>query len=637
MCGVGGYVGQTKYPEICLKEMVNAINHRGPDNTGIWADSNIGLGHARLSIIDLSSAGHQPMHSVSRNFVMIFNGEIYNHNEIRMELNSLHERKWTGHSDTETLLEAIEQWGLETTLNKTKGMFSIALWDKRNRNLYLSRDRMGEKPLYYGWVDNQFVFASELKAIKKFPKFNNSIDRNALALFLRFNSIPSPYSIYEDIFKLEPGTIIQFNADSKKIVKSTYWSTEEEIIKSSSSAFSGNFEDAVNQLELILSKAVSSQMESDVPLGAFLSGGVDSSLIVALMQSQSGQKVNTFSIGFNNVDFNEAEHASMVAKHLGTNHSELYVNESDAIDVIPNLPYIYDEPFADSSQIPTYIVSRFAKQNVSVALSGDGGDEVFGGYNRYVYAERMFSRIQKIPVSLKRIISKAILSISEEKLEKILGVFTSRSYANIGDKLYKAAHILSAESVHDSHFKLVSQIHNPENWLLNSNEYKTIFNDDISRFKGLNSVEKMMANDLVTYLPTDILTKVDRAAMAVSLETRIPFLDPDVIKFSASLPINYKIKNGVTKLILREILYKHVKKDLIERPKMGFAVPLADWLRGPLQDWAESLLDENRMNKEGFFNVKLVRRKWHEHICNKRNWHHQLWNVLMFQSWLERN
>ena len=330
-------------------------------------------------------------------------------------------------------------------------------------------------------------------------------------------------------------------------------------------------------------------MESDVPLGAFLSGGVDSSLIVALMQSQSGQKVNTFSIGFNNLDFNEAEHASMVAKHLGTNHSELYVNESDAIDVIPNLPYIYDEPFADSSQIPTYIVSRFAKQNVSVALSGDGGDEVFGGYNRYVYAERMFSRIQKIPVSLKRIISKAILSISEEKLEKILGVLQVEVMQILVTNYIKQLTFF-LQSQFMTHFKLVSQIHNPENWLLNSNEYKTIFNDDISRFKGLNSVEKMMANDLVTYLPTDILTKVDRAAMAVSLETRIPFLDPDVIKFSASLPMDYKIKNGVTKLILREILYKHVKKDLIERPKMGFAVPLADWLRGPLQDWAESLL-----------------------------------------------
>jgi asparagine synthase (glutamine-hydrolysing) len=496
---------------------------------------------------------------------------------------------------------------------------------------------MGEKPLYYGWVGNQFVFASELKAIKKFPKFNNSIDRNALALFLRFNSIPSPHSIYEDIFKLEPGTIIQLNADSKKIVQSTYWSTEEEFVKSSFSSFAGTSEDAVIQLESVLSRAVSSQMESDVPLGAFLSGGVDSSLIVALMQSQSSKKINTFSIGFNNPAFNEAEHALLVSNHLGTNHSELYVNESDALDIIPNLPYIYDEPFADSSQIPTYIVSKFAKQDVSVSLSGDGGDEVFGGYNRYIYAQRMFGRVRKIPVSVKRTFSKAISSMSEEKLDKIFGAITRKSYSNIGDKLHKAASILSADSVHDSHFKLVSQIHNPENWLINSNEYKTKFNDDISRFKGLNSVEKMMGYDLITYLPTDILTKVDRAAMAVSLETRIPFLDPDVIKFSASLPINYKIKNGVSKWILRELLYKYVKKDLIERPKMGFAIPLAEWLRGPLQDWAESQLSEKRLSQEGFFNVDFVRTKWLEHLSNKKNWHHQLWNVLMFQSWLEKN
>ena len=637
MCGIVGFVGQTKYPENCLKEMVNAINHRGPDSNGIWTDSDMGFGHARLSIIDLSSAGHQPMHSFSRNYLMIFNGEIYNHNEIRLELNSFSKRRWAGHSDTETLLEAIDLWGLEKTLKKIKGMFAIALWDKRTRNLFLARDRMGEKPLYYGWVRNQFVFASELKAIKKFPKFNNSIDRKALALFLRFNSIPSPYSIYEDISKLEPGTIIQFNSDSKKITKSTYWSTEEEYVRSSFSCFMGSSEDAVIQLESVLSRAVSSQMEADVPLGAFLSGGIDSSLIVALMQSQSDNKINTFSIGFNDQSFNEAKHALMVSNYLGTNHHELYVNESDALDIIPSLPYIYDEPFADSSQIPTYIVSRFAKEKVSVSLSGDAGDELFGGYNRYIYANRVHGIVRRIPISLRRSFSKAILNISEEKLDKIFGAITRKSYANIGDKIHKSASILSADSVHDSHFKLVSQINDPENWLVNSNEYKTKFNDDISRFNGLNSVEKMMGYDLITYLPTDILTKVDRAAMAVSLETRIPFLDPDVIKFSASLPMDYKIRNGTSKWILREVLYKYIKKELVERPKMGFAIPLAEWLRGPLQDWAESQLSEKRLSEEGFFNVEFVRNKWLEHLSNKKNWHHQLWNVLMFQSWLERN
>ena len=568
---------------------------------------------------------------------MIFNGEIYNHNEIRLELNSFSKRKWTGHSDTETLLEAIDLWGLEKTLKKIKGMFAIALWDKRTRNLFLVRDRMGEKPLYYGWVRNQFVFASELKAIKKFPKFNNSIDRKALALFLRFNSIPSPYSIYEDISKLEPGTIIQFNADSKKITKSTYWSTEEEYVKSSFSCFMGSSEDAIIQLESILSKAVSSQMEADVPLGAFLSGGIDSSLIVALMQSQSDNKINTFSIGFNDPAFNEARHALMVSNYLGTNHHELYLNESDALDIIPNLPYIYDEPFADSSQIPTYIVSRFAKEKVSVSLSGDAGDELFGGYNRYIYANRVHGIVRRIPISLRQSFSKAILNMPEEKLDKIFGAIARKSYANIGDKIHKSASILSADSVHDSHFKLVSQIHDPENWLINSDEYKTEFNDDISRFNGLNSVERMMGYDLITYLPTDILTKVDRAAMAVSLETRIPFLDPDVIKFSASLPIDFKIRNGTSKWILREVLYKYIKKELVERPKMGFAIPLAEWLRGPLQDWAESQLNEKRLSEEGFFNVEFIRNKWHEHLSNKKNWHHQLWNVLMFQSWLERN
>ena len=639
MCGIAGYVGETPNPSDCLAKMAQAINHRGPDNKGIWSDekADIGLAHARLSILDLSSAGNQPMHSKSKNYVIVFNGEIYNHNELRSELELINNRNWLGHSDTETLLAAIEEWGLEKTLIKSKGMFALALWDKNSKNLSIACDRIGEKPLYYGWIKEQFVFASELKSIKKFPKFNNPIDRDSLALFLRFNSIPAPYSIYKDIFKLEPGQIIQIHADSKKIIKHNYWSTENIFKQGHMSQFSFTPSEAVNQLETTLSNAVSSQMQSDVPLGAFLSGGIDSSTIVALMQSRSSRNVNTFTIGFNAKEFDEAKHAGEVAKHLGTNHFEKYVTDHDALDVIPHIPDIYDEPFADSSQIPTYLVSKFAKQEVTVALSGDAGDELFGGYNRYVFSEKMFNKILKSPIFLRKLMSKTIFSMTEEKWDSLLGSLMSKRFANFGHKLHKAANILSSKSIRDLHFKLISQIHNPSDWLINANEHKTILNDDIERFEGLNSIEKMMAYDLITYLPTDILTKVDRAAMAVSLETRVPFLDPDVIEFSASLPVEFKIRNGITKWALREVLYKYVPKDLIERPKMGFAVPLAEWLRGPLKDWAEALLDEKRLHQEGFFNVEFVRGKWLEHLSGKQNWHHQLWNVLMFQAWLENN
>jgi asparagine synthase (glutamine-hydrolysing) len=639
MCGIAGYLGEVKHPIDCLTKMADAISHRGPDNIGVWSDHNpsIGFAHSRLSILDLSSAGNQPMHSLSGNYVIIFNGEIYNYKSLRSELELINQRNWLGHSDTETLLAAIEEWGLKKTLVKAKGMFAIALWDKNSNKLSLACDRIGEKPLYYGWVNNQFVFSSELKSIKVFPEFNNSIDRNSLALFLRFNSIPAPYSIYKDIFKLEPGQIVEINSQSSKLEKYKFWSLEEVYKNGSENKFRGSSVQAINQLEKILSEAVSSQMQSDVPLGAFLSGGIDSSTIVALMQSHSNSQVNTFTIGFNSKEFDESKHAEMVANHLGTNHFNKFVTEKDALDVIPNLPDIYDEPFADSSQIPTYLVSKFAKEKVTVALSGDAGDELFGGYNRYIFSQKMFKNISKTPNSIKKLMSKIMFSLSEEKWNFILGRLMRNRYSNIGHKIHKTANIVSSKSIRDLHFKLISQIQNPSDWLKDSNEYESVFNDNEDRFKELDSVEIMMAYDLISYLPTDILTKVDRAAMSVSLETRVPFLDPDVIQFSASIPMEFKIRNGVTKWLLREVLYKHVPKDLIERPKMGFAVPLAEWLRGPLKDWAESLLDEKRLHQEGFFNVEFVRDKWSEHISGRRNWSHQLWNVLMFQAWLENN
>lgn len=639
MCGVVGFIGNVLNPNYSLKLMAQAIAHRGPDDQGVWFDMGLGVGlaHARLSILDLSPAGHQPMQSTSDRYVMVFNGEIYNHHALRAELAKIAQRSWHGHSDTETLLAAIEEWGLDATLKKTAGMFAIALWDKQTKTLSLARDRMGEKPLYYGWINGVFVFASELKALKKFPDFKNEIDRDALALFLRFNSIPAPHSIYQNIYKLEPGCIVSLVLGSSELKHDCFWSTADIYRNGHVNRFSGTATAAVEGLDRVLSEAVFSQMQADVPLGAFLSGGIDSSTIVALMQAQSSSKVNTFSIGFDAKEYNEAEHARTVANHLGTNHFDMYVTERDALGVIPLLPDIYDEPFADSSQIPTYLVSKIAKQNVTVALSGDAGDELFGGYNRYVFTERMFGKICKIPVPIRSLVAKTISSMTEEKWNKLLGGILGKRFVNVGFKLHKGANVLSAKTIHDLHFKLASQVQNPSDWLINSNEHTTLLNDGIDHFGELDSISQMMVYDLLTYLPTDILTKVDRAAMAMSLETRVPFLDPNVIQFSAALPLEFKIRDGVSKWVLREVLYKYVPKDLIERPKMGFGVPLAEWLREPLRDWAEELLDEKRLVEEGFFNALFVRQKWSEHLGGKRNWHHQLWNVLMFQAWLENN
>lgn len=643
MCGIAGFLGQVLSPFERLTTMVKAIVHRGPDDQGIWFDEGLGVGlaHARLSILDLSPAGHQPMQSASERYVMVFNGEIYNHHALRSELELIVARAWRGHSDTETLLSAIEQWGLEATLKKAKGMFAIALWDKQTQTLSLARDRMGEKPLYYGWVNGVFVFASELKSLKTLPDFNNPINRDALALYLRYSSIPAPYSIYENVYKLEPGCVVSTRPGENELNKTVYWSTVDVVQNGWQKPFQGSADEAVNQLETVLKKSVALQMEADVPLGAFLSGGVDSSTIVALMQAQSSQKVKTFSIGFDNKAYNEAEHARAVAQHLGTEHFDMYVSGQDALDVIPLLPHMYDEPFADSSQIPTYLVSQIAKQKVTVSLSGDAGDELFGGYSRYALANNSWSQLNKIPRPIRHGLGAGIDLLPDGFWKGVfspLDALKSKQGKcfSYGDKFLKASALLSSENRRDFYHKgFMSHNLNAENWVLGAKSLLTRF-DEVD-FSQASFLEEMMALDMVHYLPNDILTKVDRAAMAVSLETRVPLLDPNVIEFAASLPLEYKIRDGVGKWVLREVLYKYVPKELIERPKMGFGVPLAEWLRGPLRDWAENLLDEKRLVAEGFFNVSLVSKKWQEHLSGQRNWSYQLWDVLMFQAWLEKN
>lgn len=641
MCGIVGFFSKNDLEDKVLRSMVSSIHNRGPDDDGVWLDyaNGIGLGHARLSVLDLSAAGHQPMHSTSDRYVMVFNGEIYNHRELRIELEKIKPRIWRGHSDTESLLSAIEQWGFEAALKKTIGMFAIALWDKQEKTLVLARDRMGEKPLYYGWVDEKFVFGSELKSLKQVKGFSNKIDRSALALFLRYNSIPAPFSIYENIFKLEPGKFVSYSVVDNSLKHETYWDTSVAFIEGKGKAdiFKGDDSKAVASLDEVLRKAVRLEMEADVPLGAFLSGGVDSSTIVSLMQDQSEKRINTFSIGFDVKKYNEAEHARLVAKHIGTDHYDLYVTEKDALDVIPLLPDMYDEPFADSSQIPTYLVSKIAKKKVTVALTGDAGDELFGGYNRYTFTNNLYGKLSKIPLPIRKLMASGFTGISENAWNAMLGSVFKNRFVNVGFKIHKGANVLPSGSIKELHFKLASQIQNPEDWLINSKEPKTLLNDEIEHFPSLNSIERMMTYDLMTYLPTDILTKVDRAAMAVSLETRVPFLDPNVINFAARLPLEYKVRDGVSKWILREVLYKYVPKELIERPKMGFGVPLAEWLRGPLKSWAEDLLDAHRLTTEGFFNVTLVRQAWLEHLSGKYNHQHQLWNVLMFQAWFQEN
>lgn len=651
MCGLTGFWRCNGAAEAeCLmiaRRMAAALTHRGPDDAGVWLDAETGiaLAHRRLSILDLSPAGHQPMLSPSGRYVIAYNGEIYNHLALRAELDeqpsSIPGSGWRGHSDTETLLAAFEAWGIDATLQKVVGMFAFALWDRAQRTLTLARDRIGEKPLYYGWVNGVLVFASELKALRAYPGFANGIARQALTLFMRHNYVPAPWSIYQNIWKLPPGNYVQFAAAESALGRGalkTYWSLREVADAGLREPFAGSAAEAVAELDRLLRQSVTGQQIADVPLGAFLSGGIDSSTVVAVMQATADRPVKTFSIGFHESDYDEAQQAKAVARHLGTAHTEWYVTPEDARAVIPKLPTLFDEPFADSSQIPTHLVAMLARQQVTVALSGDGGDELFGGYNRYVWATALWRKLAHLPLPLRRLAANAVFALSPDAWNRLYGAIDGALPARWrlrlpGDKLHKAAALFAAECPETLYLRLVSHWQDPAALVVGGEEPLTPLTDPAAWLACPDFAQRMMYLDALTYLPDDILVKVDRAAMAVSLETRVPLLDHRLVAFAWQLPLSMKLRAGQGKWILRQVLDRYVPRTLIERPKMGFGVPIEHWLRGPLKEWAEDLLAAERLQREGFLDPAPIREKWAEHLAGKRNWAYALWNVLMWQAW----
>ncbi|MBU9144220.1 asparagine synthase (glutamine-hydrolyzing) [Burkholderia multivorans] len=650
MCGIDGFLNSVAFDEETargtLARMTASLAHRGPDAQGLWVDpaAGIALGHRRLAIVDLSVHGRQPMASACGRYVMVFNGEIYNHRELRAQLERVGRAPaWRGHSDTEVLLAAFAAWGVDATLRRATGMFALALWNRESRVLTLARDRIGEKPLYYGRIGDALVFASELKALRAYPGFDGEIDRDALCLYLRHSAVPAPHTIYRGIRKLPPGSWIQFEhaQDTPRI--RTYWALEHAIDAGHHEPFAGTAAEAVDRLDSVLRQAVARQMEADVPLGAFLSGGVDSSTIVALMQAQSAAPVDTFTIGFHEAGYDEAGYAKAVARHLGTRHTELYVTADHALDVVPKLPAIYDEPFSDASQIPTFLVAELTRRHVKVSLSGDGGDELFGGYTRYFLTPRLWRKLHRVPAAVRTRIAGALHALRPDHADQLAAVAQGawgagelrESPTRIGDRLHKLGHVMTADSRIGLYRLLMSSVHHPERIALAGHEPPTPL-DTVSAWPAhLSFAEQAMAIDTLTYLPTDILTKVDRAAMAVSLETRMPFLDHHVVEFAWRLPASLRLPEGQSKALLRRLLDRYVPTELIDRPKQGFCAPIDHWLRGALRDWADALLQPSRLRDEGFFDVAAVERLWRQHQTGRMNWQHQLWTVLMFQAWLD--
>ncbi len=646
MCGIAGILNDEQSGDTLAGHagrMADTLVHRGPDDAGVWTEPELGLAlaHRRLSILDLSREGHQPMASACGRYRIVFNGEVYNHIPLRRELVREGVAGWRGHSDTEVMLAAIAAWGVRRALERFTGMFAFALWDRETRKLTLARDRLGEKPLYYGYCGKLFLFGSELKALRAHPGFKADIDRDALALMQRLSYIPAPHSIYRGIQKLLPGSLLDIQPGRPSEPRpEVYWCAKTVAEQGQHEPFGGSEEEALDELERLLGDAVSQQMIADVPLGAFLSGGVDSSATVALMQAQSTRPIKTFTIGFWEQSFNEAEYAKAVASYLGTEHTELYITPGQALDVIPRLPRLYDEPYGDSSQVPTFLVSELAREHVTVCLSGDGGDELFGGYNRYFWANDLWRRLGWAPGPLRAALAGMLTAASPAAWDRVFRALrpltpASLRYQNPGDKIHKLAQILAVRDPEQIYRGLVSQWKEPEALVLDSHEPATVLTDPAGRPDLPDFMHRIMQLDTVTYLPDGILVKVDRAAMGVSLETRIPLLDHRVVEFSWRLPLRMKIHSGERKRLLRKLLYRHVPAELIERPKMGFGIPLADWLRGPLRDWSECLLAESRLRDEGYFNPAMVQTYWKEHLSGQRNWSYYLWNVLAFQSWLE--
>ncbi|MCK5895147.1 MAG: asparagine synthase (glutamine-hydrolyzing) [Endozoicomonadaceae bacterium] len=644
MCGFSGFLNKNKMPKNSselLKLMGVAIANRGPDSSGEWINEefNVGFSHRRLAVIDPSPAGRQPMYSLNAKYIISFNGEIYNHLDLRCELEkSKCNTMWRGHSDTETLLMGFELWGVNETIKKTIGMFSFALWDNEKNELTLGRDRLGEKPLYYGWQGDTFLFGSELKALKVHPDFKSEINRNSVALQLRYSYIPAPYSIYAGINKLLPGCLLVLNSHTFEEDIDQYWSFNNAFEKGKDNIYTDTLEQAADDLEDILKKSIKQQMVADVPLGAFLSGGIDSSTVVALMQSQSDKPIKTFSIGFNEEGYNEAVYAKAIAAHLGTEHTELYLTHEDAMSIIPKLANLFDEPFSDSSQIPTFMVAKMARKEVTVVLTGDAADELFCGYNRYTMTTGLWSKIAKIPYWLRSVMARLIYFVPISYWNKINKILPNKlKMSNLGKKIHKGAGVLTARSLGDCYKGVMSHWQNPENVVIGAAEPATAINNPKRSPKLSDNIEQLMAIDSISYLPDDILTKVDRACMGVSLEGRIPFLNHKVVEFAWRLPFNYKLNNGNTKCCLKKVLLKHVPRELIERPKMGFGVPIGDWLRGPLKEWADILLSSHRLAKEGIFKPAPIATMWQEHLSGEQNWQHQLWDILMFQAWYEEN